>query len=62
LKSHILEAIKGGGGYVTIPPLRGGPGLDILFSPGMPVVWAQIEVADSDQAAPAIDTVLDTDF
>lgn len=46
LKASILEAIKAGGGYVNIPPLRGGPGLDILFSPGMPVVWAQIEVSN----------------
>lgn len=44
LKNQILEAIKAGGGYVNIPPLRGGPGLDILFSPGMPVVWTQIDV------------------
>ena len=44
LKANILAAIQAGGGYVTIPPLRGGPGIDILFSPGMPVVWAQIEV------------------
>ncbi len=44
LKGKILEAIRSGGGYVNIPPLRGGPGLDILFSPGMPVVWTQIEV------------------
>ena len=46
LKGKILDAIKGGGGYVNIPPLRGGPGIDILFSPGMPVTWTQIEVAD----------------
>ena len=26
------------------PSLRGGPGVDVLFSPGMPVTWAQIEV------------------
>lgn len=45
LKARILEAIRSGGGYVTIPPLRGGPGLDILFSPGMPVVWTQIDVS-----------------
>ena len=44
LKAKILDAIRSGGGYVNIPPLRGGPGLDILFSPGMPVVWTQIEV------------------
>lgn len=44
LRSQILAAIQAGGGYVNIPPLRGGPGLDILFSPGMPVVWSQIDV------------------
>jgi hypothetical protein len=44
LRSKILAAIQAGGGYVNIPPLRGGPGIDILFSPGMPVVWSQIDV------------------
>lgn len=44
LKNQILEAIRQGGGYVNIPPLRGGPGIDILFSPGMPVTWSQIDV------------------
>ena len=52
LKGQILEAVKAGGGYVNIPPLRSGPGVDILFSPGMPVVWTQIEVG-GDAAAPA---------
>ena len=51
LKTQILEAIKAGGGYVNIPPLRGGPGIDILFSPGMPVTWSQIDVGDSPSAA-----------
>jgi hypothetical protein len=60
LKSKILTAIKAGGDYVTIPPLRGGPGLDILFSPGMPVLWAQIEVGDPVEEEPA-DTTLDVD-
>ena len=46
LRKQILEAIKSGGDYVNIPPLRGGPGIDILFSPGMPVVWTQIEVGE----------------
>lgn len=46
LRAKILEAVKSGGGYVNIPPLRGGPGIDILFSPGMPVVWTQIEVGE----------------
>jgi hypothetical protein len=54
LKAKILAAIKAGGDYVTIPPLRGGPGLDILFSPGMPVAWAQIEVGgEQDDEGPA---------
>lgn len=54
LKAKILTAIKAGGDYVTIPPLRGGPGLDILFSPGMPVLWAQIEVgAEPPEEEPA---------
>ncbi|WP_232528905.1 hypothetical protein [Mycetocola zhujimingii] len=50
LRAQILKAIQAGGGYVTIPPLRGGPGLDILFSPGMPVVWSQIEVGGDNGA------------
>ncbi|WP_127474193.1 hypothetical protein [Microbacterium sulfonylureivorans] len=44
LREKILEAIRSGGGYVNIPPLRSGPGIDILFSPGMPVTWTQIDV------------------
>jgi hypothetical protein len=57
LKAQILDAIRAGGGYVNVPPLRGGPGIDILFSPGMPVTWAQIEVGDggNQAAAPEID-------
>ncbi|KRB36714.1 UNVERIFIED_CONTAM: hypothetical protein OHV15_16235 [Microbacterium sp. SLM126] len=60
LKNAILEAIKSGGGYVNIPPLRGGPGIDILFSPGMPVTWSQIDVGDpaSDDGADAEDDIL----
>jgi hypothetical protein len=53
LRAKILEAVKAGGGYVNIPPLRSGPGVDILFSPGMPVVWTQIDVGgdgESDDA------------
>ena len=48
LRATILDAIRAGGGYVNIPPLRTGPGIDILFSPGMPVVWTQIDVGDDD--------------
>jgi len=44
LRSQILDAIRSGGGYVNIPPLRSGPGVDILFSPGMPVLWTQLDV------------------
>ena len=54
LRDKILAAVKAGGGYVNIPPLRSGPGIDILFSPGMPVTWTQIDVGgenDSDDSA-----------
>ena len=51
LKNQILSAIQAGGGYVNIPPLRGGPGIDILFSPGMPVTWSQIDVGSETPAA-----------
>ena len=44
LREKILDAVRAGGGYVNIPPLRSGPGIDILFSPGMPVVWTRIDV------------------
>ncbi|KHK96623.1 hypothetical protein LK09_14985 [Microbacterium mangrovi] len=54
LKQKILVAVRDGGGYVNIPPLRGGPGIDILFSPGMPVTWTQIDVGE---AASAEDTL-----
>ncbi len=46
LRNKILTAIQSGGGYVNIPPLRSGPGIDILFSPGMPVTWSQIDVGE----------------
>lgn len=61
LRAKILEAIQAGGGYVNIPPLRSGPGIDILFSPGMPVVWTRIDVggdtspADADGDAGSVD-------
>ncbi|TDN91404.1 hypothetical protein [Microbacterium sp. BK668] len=55
LKRDILEAIKAGGGYVTIPPLRGGPGIEVLFSPGMPVTWTQLDIAGEQQGAPVED-------
>lgn len=51
LRGKILAAIKEGGGYVNIPPLRGGPGIDILFSPGMPVTWSLIDVGGEPTAS-----------
>jgi hypothetical protein len=60
LKDKILRAVKEGGGYVNVPPLRSGPGIDILFSPGMPVVWAQLEVGvDEDDDDDVNDAGLD---
>ncbi|WP_348786496.1 hypothetical protein [Leifsonia sp. NPDC080035] len=47
LRRRILEAVKSGGDYVNIPGLRGGPGLDILFSPGMPVTWVKMDIPDA---------------
>ena len=61
LKNKILEAIKAGGGYVNIPPLRTGPGIDILFSPGMPVVWTQIDVGSDTSVANVGDLAPATD-
>jgi hypothetical protein len=65
LREKIKAAIQAGGDYVNIPPLRSGPGIDILFSPGMPVVWSQIDVGgdpatESDSASPS-DSSLDDD-
>ena len=51
LRAQILAAIQAGGGYVNIPPLKSGTGVDILFSPGMPVLWTQLDVG-GDTAAP----------
>ena len=53
LRAEILKAIQAGGGYVNVPPLRGGPGIDILFSPGMPVTWSQIDVGGEAEPAAA---------
>ncbi|PRY68027.1 hypothetical protein B0I08_105191 [Glaciihabitans tibetensis] len=46
LRDQVLAAVKSGGGYVNIPPLKSGSGVDILFSPGMPVVWTQLDVGE----------------
>ncbi|QNE47841.1 hypothetical protein F1C58_13675 [Glaciihabitans sp. INWT7] len=56
LKSRILEAIKAGGGYVTIPPLKSGSGVEILFSPGMPVLWTRLDVGGESAEEARIDS------
>jgi hypothetical protein len=66
LKNQILSAVQDGGGYVNIPPISGGPGIDILFSPGMPVLWAQISLGDqmettrSATGSETVDSVFDS--
>ena len=62
LRAKILEAVKAGGGYVNIPPLRSGPGVDILFSPGMPVTWTQIDVGGDSDAEEAEELGFDGDL
>ena len=52
LRNQVLAAVKAGGGYVTIPPLKSGSGVDILFSPGMPVVWTQLDVGGEPETNP----------
>jgi len=56
LKSEILDAVRAGGGYVTIPPLKSGTGVEVLFSPGMPVVWTQLDVGPDASTAVAPET------
>lgn len=55
LRAKILTAIQAGGGYVNIPPLKTGPGVDILFSPGMPVMWTQLDVGGDSGSASDVD-------
>jgi hypothetical protein len=62
LREKILEAVKAGGGYVNIPPLRSGPGIDILFSPGMPVTWTKIDVGGEPADGAATDGTDSGDF
>jgi hypothetical protein len=51
LRDDILRAMQSGGGYVSIPPINGGRGVEILFSPGMPVLWTQLSLGDGVDAA-----------
>jgi hypothetical protein len=62
LRAKILAAIQAGGGYVNIPPLKTGPGVDILFSPGMPVLWTQLDVGGDSGSEAEVDVDdIDTD-
>lgn len=62
LREKILDAIRAGGGYVNIPPLRSGPGIDILFSPGMPVTWTRIDVGGEGNDADSNDSAVYDDI
>jgi hypothetical protein len=46
LRAQILDAIRAGGGYVRIPPINGGSGVEILFSPGLTVQWTELVVGN----------------
>lgn len=63
LRSKILKAVQAGGDYVNIPPLKSGTGVDILFSPGMPVLWTQLDVGgeQSDHPEPNLTSAVDVD-
>jgi hypothetical protein len=45
LREKILAAIRAGGGYVAIPPINGGAGVEILFSPGLPIMWTRLDLS-----------------
>ena len=62
LRAKILAAIQAGGGYVNIPPLKSGTGVDILFSPGMPVLWTQLDVGDPASGPAETQSPLDVDL
>lgn len=47
LRREVLAAVQAGGGYVTVPGIHGGPGAQILFSPGVSVTWVEMEVAET---------------
>lgn len=69
LRAKILAAVRSGGDYVNIPPLKTGSGVDILFSPGMPVLWTELDVGDGtddvedqDQDQDRDDETADTEY
>jgi hypothetical protein len=57
LREQILAAVKAGGGYVRIPPINGGSGVEILFSPGMPVQWIQLVMGNEQPDTEASDAI-----
>ncbi len=61
LRAKILEAVKAGGGYVNIPGLRGGTGVDILFSPGMPVTWVELDISEPAQESAPVEPDMNLD-
>ena len=54
LKNKILAAVRAGGDYVNIPPINSGSGIDILFSPGMPILWTQLNIRSENAAVPGL--------
>lgn len=54
LKGQILAAVRAGGDYVNIPPINSGSGIDILFSPGMPILWTQLDIRSENAAVPGL--------
>jgi hypothetical protein len=58
LRAAILQAIRAGGGYITVPGLRGGSATELLVTRGTPISWSTIEV--DDEPAPPAAEQLDT--
>jgi hypothetical protein len=51
LKQQILEAVRRGGDYVTIPRPESASGqVEVLFTPAIPVHWEQVEYSDEDSS------------
>ena len=49
LKQEVLDAVQGGGGYVTIPRPETKTGeLEILFTAAIPVQWEEVEFSEED--------------
>jgi hypothetical protein len=56
LKQQVLEAVRAGGDYVTIPrPERTSGQLEVLFTPAIPVHWEKVEYSDEDRGDGGVD-------